>query len=168
MKKICVTALAWLMLLVILCSCGQSGIYLDLSNYGEDFRQENDLLFFNDSCEHVFVYTSASGASGAVDTNTYHMVKCNRGNCGYEAQIEPHVLNAAYLIPKETRYMENGYLYHRVPTSCSKCNERLVTLYVYCPLQSTECTKDGEENECLAGCNWEELLCDTPYVIFYG
>ena len=157
-----------LILLAVLCSCGGKAGYLHPERYGEEFRRHNEVLFFNEACEHSFVYVSAAGFSDTVDPNCYHAVKCNRDNCGYEAQLAPHVLDPAYLAVKtEPQYMDNGYLYHRVVTDCRLCGLRVI-LYVYCPIQDKECTAGGEENRCLFGCDWGELLCDTPYEIFSG
>lgn len=167
MKKKMLLAFVCLLLLAELCSCGKNTAFLNMENYGDDFRKNNEVLFFNESCEHSLVYVNAAGISDTVDANCYHAVKCNRGNCGYEMQIEPHVLTTAYLgIREKPQYMENGYLYHRVPTDCQLCGVR-VTLYVYCPIQDKDCTANGKENQCLDGCDWRALLCDTPYVISY-
>lgn len=165
MKKKIFSAFVCLLLLAMLFSCGgRDTAHLDMSNYGADFRQNNEVLFFNENCEHSLVCVSAAGISDTVDANVYHAVKCNRGNCGYEMRFEPHVLREAYLIPRDRpQYMENGYLYHRVPVSCQVCGVDM-TLYVYCPRQDKSCGAAGK-NECLTGCDWRELLCDTPYVI---
>lgn len=165
MKKKKLSAFVGLMLLAVLCSCGKNTAYLDPENYGEDFHKRNEVLFFNESCEHSLVYVSAAGLSDTVDTNCYHAVKCNRGNCGYEAQLAPHVLDVTDLEAREKpQYMENGYLYHCVKTYCKLCGSRVI-LYVYCPAQDKDCTANGEKNQCLADCDWRELLCDTPYGI---
>lgn len=167
MKKIFSLVMATVLLSALLCACRKKEGYLDLSKYGENFRHDHESLFFNEECEHFLVYTGISVTSGTVDANSYHAVKCNKGNCGYSEQYEPHVLKISYLKVTDTpKYMENGYLYHRVVTDCRKCGFRVI-LYVYCPLQEKECTADGQKNECLAGCDWGELLCDTPYVISY-
>ncbi len=49
----------WLALifLISLCGCGkQDTQHLDMANYGDEFREKNDNLFANTSCEHLVVY----------------------------------------------------------------------------------------------------------------
>ncbi len=163
MKKILGIAV---ILLWILCfvSCRGDGPHLDRSVYGEEFVQKHRSLFLNADCTHSFAYTDAREVSDVADGNVYHAVRCKWSDCALEASVEAHTIDPAALQAKEApSYQENGYLYHRIYTSCTVCKHTVI-LNVYCQAQAEGCTDRGE-NVCLEGCDWEEILCDTPYEI---
>ncbi|MBQ9747738.1 MAG: hypothetical protein IJV98_03035 [Clostridia bacterium] len=152
--------------LLILCfaSCGKTKNYLNLSIYDKEFMEKNQSLFLNEDCLHAYVYMDARDVFDTIDHNVYHGVRCKWSDCGLKATVEPHTMDITSLQVKEPpSYQENGYLYHRVYTSCTSCKNTVI-LNIYCPIQNENCTNKAE-NRCLAGCDWEEILCDTPYVI---
>ena len=73
------SAFVGLMLLAVLCSCGKNTAYLDPENYGEDFHKRNEVLFFNESCEHSLVYVSAAGLSDTYNPNGFSSPRAQPG-----------------------------------------------------------------------------------------
>lgn len=145
-------------------SCNKAKTYLNLDAYDEEFIKKNQSLFLNEDCSHAYVYIDARDVFDTIDYNVYHGVQCKWSDCGLNATVEPHTIDITSLQVKESpSYQENGYLYHRVYTSCTTCKNTVI-LNIYCPIQKENCT-NKVENHCLAGCDWEEILCDTPYVI---
>ena len=97
----------------------------------------------------------------------YHQVSCYYGNCCFETRLEPHTISYAKIQVQNGNPMlkENGCLYHRLVVQCEFCHVYpYFYIYVLCPKQDFAC-KGGKE--CLVGADWEEILCDTPYVISY-
>lgn len=166
MKRIFTVLIAFL-LLVSFNSCQKEAGHLDLSLYDEAFRNQNRILFLNDRCDHAIVYTPASECSITADANLYHTKKCKWGNCTFEKELEPHTICISKLsfTTEMTKYMENGYFYHRSVNSCAMCGERVV-LYIYCLSQDKDCHKNQSDNPCYQR-DWEKILCDTPYEISY-
>lgn len=163
MKRICLLALIFLLILCFI-SCGKTKNYLNHSTYDEEFIKKNQSLFLNEDCSHAYIYIDARDVFDTIDYNVYHGVRCKWSDCGLKATVEPHTIDITFLQVKESpSYQENGYLYHRVYTSCTSCKNTVI-LNIYCPIQKENCT-NKVENHCLAGCDWEEILCDTPYVI---
>ncbi len=154
---------------LFLTSCTKDMPLLDKSRYGDNFRAENDMLFLNENCDHVMVYVSSAELSESADPNVYHTEKCKKSDCNFEASLEPHTLwirsDTNYVTTGITKYMENGYFYHRAAMSCSKCHQQ-INLYVYCYSQDKDCHKNTENNPCFTR-DWEEILCDTPYEISF-
>lgn len=163
MKKSFLGILIFL-LIVSFVSCRKTENYLNLSVYGEEFVKKNRSLFLNENCSHAFIYTDAKDIFDTIDNNVYHGVRCKWSDCALEVTVEPHTIDITSLQVKEApSYQENGYLYHRVYTSCTSC-KNTVLLNIYCPIQKEDCTNKAE-NRCLTGCDWEEILCGTPYEI---
>ncbi len=150
-------------------SCEKNETLLDSSLYDEAFRAKNDMLFLNEACDHTMVYVSSSELSKSADPNVYHTEKCKWSDCDFEAVLEAHTLwirsDSNYITTGITKYMENGYFYHRAAMSCTKCHQQ-ITLYVYCYSQEKDCHKITENNPCFTR-DWEDILCDTPYGISF-
>ena len=161
-----------LFLLILFCmpllsSCRTTpGSHLDPSNYGEDFRIKNEVLFLNTKCEHSLIHVPMGGT----DSDIAHRTSCKWGGCDYEAHGEPHafLFTQGQLPSAGAYYKENGYLYHSFRMACEKCNGA-VTLHVLCRTQNAECGA-GEGTihapaECFTDCDWKEIFQETPYRI---
>lgn len=152
-------------------ACNEKEALLEMSNYGEQFRSENDNLFPNLSCEHSIVYRDASAYLTSVDAKLYHMSVCKYGNCDYEIQYEPHVLvfYTKYPYSGYPTYAENGYLYHNISAYCLEC-ANIIQLDILCEKQDIDCGRVGGSgggySECLAGDrDWEKVFEGLPYEI---
>jgi len=152
---------------VLFCSCGKADEVLDLSAFDENFREEHSALFYNESCEHDLRYRNMPDPLLDDDVTVYHEVSCYYGNCDFETHLEPHTVSYSKIQVQNgnPKLKENGCLYHRLVVQCEFCHVYpYFYIYVLCPKQDAAC-KGGKE--CLAGADWEEVLCDTPYVISY-
>ena len=152
---------------ILLCSCGKADEVLDLSAFHENFRTEHGALFDNASCEHDLRYRNMPDPLSDDDVTVYQEVSCYYGNCDFETHLEPHTVSYSNIQVQNgnPKLKENGCLYHRLVVQCEYCRVYpYFYIYVLCPNQDTAC-KGGKE--CLAGADWEEILCDTPYVISY-
>ena len=161
--------LLWLLVfcVLLLSSChAVPETHLDPSNYGEDFRIKNEVLFPNTECEHSLVYTPTDGT----EADIVHKTSCKWGGCDYAAHEEPHVFlfKQGYLPSARAHYKENGYLYHSFRMACEECHGA-VTLHVLCRAQNAECgAGEGAIHApavCFTGCDWQEIFRDTPYRI---
>lgn len=159
----------WLALifLISLCGCGkQDTQHLDMANYGDEFREKNDILFANTSCEHLVVYRDASAYLTPKEAKLYHMYVCKYGNCDHEIQFDPHVLVFYTKYPQSSHatYADNGYLYHQISAYCLSCTS-IIPIKIFCEKQDANCgrTETGgvTTSECLAGDrDWKEVLND--------
>ena len=152
---------------VFLCSCGEGDDILDLSAFDENFRAENRALFYNENCEHDLRYRNMPDSLADDTVTVYHEVSCYYGNCGFETHLEPHTISYSkiHLQNGNPKLKENGCLYHRLVVQCEFCHVYpYFYIYVLCPKQDISC-EGGKK--CLVGADWEEILCDTPYVISY-
>ncbi len=137
---------------------------------GDDFKEENAILFPNDACKHAVVYQKMSDPS---EQALYHITRCKFQNCDFVSQIEPHTLymNSTSVFGT-VKYKENGYLYHEYGEICHDCNERF-TVAVLCRTQEPTCgsitredgTKAGTVAHCMAGVDLKALFEDTPYTV---
>ena len=169
---------AWLMMLCLLfCGCAkQDEPHLDMANYGEEFRAENENLFPNASCEHSIVAKDASKILLYDEAILYHISTCKYGNCDYEEHYEPHTLvfDVDYGGLGFPKYFENGYLYHTDYKDCVEC-KMPIQIQIYCEKQDINCGRyitteyphgGNDYTECLAGVrDWEEVFKDFPYII---
>jgi len=161
--------LLWLLafFVLLLSSCHTvPETHLDPSNYGEDFRIKNEVLFPNTECEHSLVYTPTDGT----EADIVHKTSCKWGGCDYAAHEEPHVFlfKQGYLPSARAHYKENGYLYHSFRMACEECHGG-ITLHVLCRTQDAECgAGEGAIHapaQCFADCDWQEIFRGTPYRI---
>lgn len=140
--------------------------HLDPSNYGEDFRIKNEVLFPNTWCEHSLIHTPTDGT----DAEMYHNTSCKWGGCNYETHDEPHafLFRRGEIPTARAYYKENGYLYHTFRMACEECHDA-ITLHVFCRTQNAQCgAGDGAIHapaECFTDCDWQEIFRDTPYRI---
>ena len=162
LKKLYIFLLC-LISVLIFSSCG---IEIDASRYSsKEFKKDNQRLFLNEACIHSFEYGDPSMLSDMSDPNLYHVEYCNNSGCALAPVLEPHTLEVSeWIVNDAAMYRENGHFYHRIARSCKKCKKSVI-FYVYCPLQDPNCTKGGTGNTCLFGCDWKELLADTPYLL---
>ncbi len=150
----------------LLCSCGKADKAFDLSAFDENFRTAHGALFYNENCKHDLRYRNMPDPLSDDGVSVYHEVSCYHGNCDFETHLEPHTVDPSRFVSSGTpTAKENGCLYHRVAATCSLCRVYpYFYIYVLCPNQDESCRS---ENGCLDGVDWEEVLCDTPYVISY-
>ncbi len=163
--------LCLLFCLMFCASCTHSnGSYLNLSDYGEAFREKNDILFPEVDCDHALIHSPLGGKSDPSVAVRYHQTSCKWGGCDYEPHNEPHVFLFRYneIPTARAHYKENGSLYHSFNMACEEC-DGLITLHVRCQTQRTGCgAGEGAIHgpaECLRGCDWVEMFRGTPYRI---
>jgi hypothetical protein len=157
--------------LIFFASCSPSDAsHLNLSDYGEAFREKNDVLFPNSDCEHALIHSPLSRNADPSVALLYHQISCKWGGCDYEVHNEPHIFlfRQDELPTARAYYKENGSLYHSFNMACEECYGT-VTLHVRCQKQNADCGA-GEFSihapaKCFEGCDWSEIFRDTPYRI---
>ena len=158
-----------LLCLSFLASCTPAS-HLTPSDYGEAFRENNEILFDNTDCDHDLIHSHINGKADASVSALYHETSCKWGNCDYEAHRTPHVFSFSpdELPTARAHYKENGYLYHSFNQACEECNGT-VTVHVLCRTQDAECGAGTgtihAPAQCFIGCDWNVLFADTPYRI---
>ncbi len=170
MKKY-ILCLCLLLCLLFLISCNSSqSSHLNLLNYGEFFREKNEILFLNNECKHALIHTTLGGNSDPSVASLYHQISCKWGGCDYEAHNEPHVFlfERDEMPTARAYYKENGYLYHSFNMACEECYGT-ITLHVRCQTQNADCgAGEGAIHgpaECFRGCDWVDMFRGTPYRI---
>ena len=158
MKKIPILLLLFAFLFS---SCGKP--LLNVSDYGTEFQENNEMLYFDENCEHFLIYMDANEFSDEIDANVYHAVRCKWFPCEESLRYETHTLLVGTSGSTRAQYKENGYMYHTVTLICEKCNAS-VYLNVLCQRQDFACMT---LEECRTAIRWEEILCDMPYEISY-
>lgn len=162
----------WIVLcLLSLTACHSSfDSHLNPLNYGNAFKEKNEVLFLNSACEHALIHDPLNGKEDSSVASIYHRISCKWGGCDYEAHNEPHtfLFRRDEIPTARAYYKENGYLYHSFRMACEECQEG-ITLHVLCRTQNTECgAGEGAIHapaQCFDGCDWQDIFRDTPYRI---
>ena len=119
-------------------SCQNDRFYLDLSAFGEAFREENAEMFYHEKCDHFLRYRKIYDNPG-INGNQYHIVYCHWGHCSFEEHVEPHTIDLSSMsLYTGISVKENGYIYHRVLTECQLCGAQIIW-FVLCHRQDKSC-----------------------------
>ena len=160
-----------LLCLSALTSCAPDfSFHLNPSDYMEDFKAKNEILFDNTDCDHERIHSHINGEADPSVSALYHKTSCKWGNCDYDISYTPHIFlfDRDELPTSRAYYKENGSLYHSFRMACEECHAS-ISLNVLCRTQDANCgAGDGAIHApatCFIGCDWNEIFRDTLYRI---